>query len=76
MNLRTIGIILLTLAGFLYTLERIVAYFSTYVKTIGKTGISVDLTVLYPGFFDNLFVPFFFFLGLILFIIDFVIKNK
>ncbi|MET3833605.1 hypothetical protein ABIC86_005097 [Paenibacillus sp. DS2363] len=76
MNLRTTGIILLTMAGFLYTLERTVAYFSTYVKTIGKIGISVDLTVLYPGFFDNLFVPIFAFLGSVLFIVDLIIKNK
>ena len=76
MNLRTMGLLLWIAAGFFYTLERIIAYLSTYIITIGKTGISVDLTVLYPGLFDNLFVPFFFFLGLILFIIDFIIKNK
>lgn len=76
MNLRTMGILLWIAAGFFYTLERIIAYLSTYIITIGKTGISVDLTVLYPGFFDNLFVPFFFFLGSILFIVDFIIKNK
>ncbi|CAM4399060.1 hypothetical protein PAXY110619_11650 [Paenibacillus xylanexedens] len=76
MNLRTTGILLLIMAGFFYTLERVIAYLSTYIVTIGKTGISVDLTVLYPGFFDNLFVPIFAFLGSVLFIVDLIIKNK
>ncbi|MEC0127657.1 MULTISPECIES: hypothetical protein [Paenibacillus] len=76
MSFRTAGILLLSLGGFLYTLERMVAYFSTYITSIGKEGISVDLTVLYPGFFSNLFIPFFVFLGLIFCVIGFSSKKN
>lgn len=75
MNFRVAGIILLCVAGFFYTLERIVAYFSTYVSSIGKVGISVDLTILYPSVFSNPFVLIFVVLGFVFLVVGFIKKK-
>lgn len=58
-----LGSILMMFGGLLYTLERINAYLSTYVMWIGSAS-GADLTVFYPKFLDNFFVPFFLFLGI------------
>lgn len=75
MGFRLAGVIFICMAGFLYTLERIVAFFSTYVINMGKVGISVDLTVLYPSFFSNPFVTIFLFIGIVCLFLD-IKKNK
>lgn len=73
---RKIGVVFLCAAGFLYTLERVIAYFSTYISNIGKIGISVDQTVIYPGFFDNSFVVMFVILGVVFLLLGLIKKNN
>lgn len=71
---RVMGFVYIMMAGLIYTLERGFSYLSTSTETAGalageNTGEMPGVSI--NGFFDNLFVPVFIVLGVILLIYGF-----
>jgi hypothetical protein len=65
---KILGTIFMITSGLIYTTERIFERLSSAIHAAGfaSHGIAVERTYHYHGFFDNFFVWFFFFLGILI----------
>lgn len=65
---KVLGSVFMILSGIIYTSERIIENISTSLIIAGfaSHGTGANIEPNYPGFFENFFVWFFFFLGFIL----------
>jgi hypothetical protein len=75
---KILGTLFMIISGLIYTAERIIENLSVSIITAGYAshGTITDKTPHYPGFFDNFFVWFFFFLGFLLLAYGFPKDNK
>lgn len=67
-NYLLVGAIFISLGGILYTAERIAERLAIAIRDAGfaSAGMSTPGIGMFPGFFDNFFVWFSFFVGLLM----------
>ena len=74
---KILGTVLMIVSGLFYTSERIAEKLAAALVASGyaSAGVGTDRAVSYPGFFENFFVWFFFFVGFLLLVYGFPKNN-